>query len=156
MRAHTNNARTLAVAVQAFTSFLGLRVFLHPTLVVKTRIQASSAALEYTGTIAGLRQIARTEGLRGVYKGFGVASLSLIPRQVRRLRRVLPAAPADRVLGCRRRVVRAVRAAPGPRPCAAWRVCAARARVTYISIGGVSAGHPQDTSGADSNVQRRR
>ncbi|KAG5179729.1 mitochondrial carrier domain-containing protein [Tribonema minus] len=63
----------------AFTSFLGLRVLLHPTLVVKTRMQATGEV--YSGTVAAVRHIVKQEGMRGVYKGFGVASLSLLPRQ---------------------------------------------------------------------------
>jgi solute carrier family 25, member 44 len=62
------------------TSFLGLRALLYPTFLIKTRMQTSTGL--YTGTLDAAQKIVRTEGVKGIYRGFWVSSLSIVPRQV--------------------------------------------------------------------------
>eukprot|EP00953_Heterococcus_sp_UTEX-ZZ885_P030854 16259-Heterococcus_DN1.PRE.2 len=61
------------------TSFLGLRALLYPTFLIKTRMQTSTGL--YTGTLDAVQKIVRTEGIKGIYRGFWVSSLSIVPRQ---------------------------------------------------------------------------
>ena len=55
-----------------------------PVDVIKERLQiqrkgAADSALHYKGSADALRTIMRTEGLKGVYKGYGATLLSFGP-----------------------------------------------------------------------------
>ena len=64
------------------TLFFGVRLFLYPTVLVKTRLQVQSKKQLYRGVTDALVKIARQEGVRGLYKGFLVNSLAVISGQV--------------------------------------------------------------------------
>ena len=63
------------------TLFLGLRVFLYPVNLIKTRLQVQRKGVLYKGTFDAFSQIVRTEGPRGLYKGFMVSCVGLLSGQ---------------------------------------------------------------------------
>ena len=62
--------------------FFGIRLFLYPTSLVKTRLQVQSKKQLYRGAWDALFKISRQEGIRGLYKGFFVNSFGMISGQV--------------------------------------------------------------------------
>ncbi|KAG2501042.1 hypothetical protein HYH03_000861 [Edaphochlamys debaryana] len=60
------------------------RLVTYPADTVKARLQVQGAAAAggpapYTGTLNALAQVARLEGLRGFYRGFGAVALGSVP-----------------------------------------------------------------------------
>lgn len=71
--------------------FFCVRFSLHPFTLIKTRLQmqrmitSGSEGLhmvQYKGTFDALQKITRYEGVRALYKGFGVATLGMISGQI--------------------------------------------------------------------------
>ncbi|CAM9833180.1 unnamed protein product, partial [Discosporangium mesarthrocarpum] len=62
------------------TFFVGVRAMLYPPFLIKTKIQVDKGRSSNSFSVA--RDIVRTEGPRGLYKGFWVSSVSIIFRQV--------------------------------------------------------------------------
>lgn len=59
--------------------FLGIRATLFPFSLIKTRLQVQEGPP--TTTLRAISQILRTQGPRGLYRGFGVTALGSIPSQ---------------------------------------------------------------------------
>ncbi|EDV25724.1 uncharacterized protein TRIADDRAFT_23904 [Trichoplax adhaerens] len=57
--------------------YFGIRFTLYPANLIKTRLQVQRGTGIYTGTFDAFKKILRYEGLRGLYKGFLVNSVSL-------------------------------------------------------------------------------
>lgn len=59
---------------------ISLRMFLYPLTVIKTRLQLQRADREvaYRGTADAFRNIVRTEGFRGLYKGFWINTMQVV------------------------------------------------------------------------------
>lgn len=60
---------------------LATRLILYPNLVVKTRLQVQFKNSLYSGTFDAYQKILRTEGARGLYKGFLPYSFSVVAQQ---------------------------------------------------------------------------
>lgn len=61
------------------TMFLGVRALVYPSNLVKTRLQVQSKTHPlYRGTFDAFHKIARQEGLRGLYKGFGASTANVL------------------------------------------------------------------------------
>ncbi|KAK9908427.1 hypothetical protein WJX75_007684 [Coccomyxa subellipsoidea] len=50
-----------------------------PFTVVKTRMEYTGSSVQYTGTVSALRIIARTEGIKGLFRGLGPTILTNAP-----------------------------------------------------------------------------
>lgn len=60
-------------------AFLGVRAAVYPSSLVKTRLQVQSRHRPvYRGTFDAFRQILRSEGPRGLYKGFGASTANVL------------------------------------------------------------------------------
>jgi len=57
--------------------FVGINAILYPTDVIKTRLQVQRADALYRGTFDALFKTVRSEGLKGLYKGFLVSQLTV-------------------------------------------------------------------------------
>lgn len=65
------------------TMFLAVRAAVYPSNLVKTRLQVQSRAQPlYTGTFDAFRKIARQEGFKGFYKGFGASTANVLTGNV--------------------------------------------------------------------------
>lgn len=65
------------------TMFLAVRAAVYPSNLVKTRLQVQSKANPlYAGTFDAFRKIARQEGMRGLYKGFGASTANVLTGNV--------------------------------------------------------------------------
>eukprot|EP01138_Halocafeteria_seosinensis_P001532 gb/GECG01001570.1/.p1 GENE.gb/GECG01001570.1/~~gb/GECG01001570.1/.p1 ORF type:complete len:412 (+),score=19.02 gb/GECG01001570.1/:1-1236(+) len=62
--------------------FAGVRCLSHPAMLIKTRLQVQHQNSRYTGTLQALGHILKREGVRGLYRGFGVSSLNLFVGQI--------------------------------------------------------------------------
>eukprot|EP00128_Syssomonas_multiformis_P008836 Colp12_sorted_trinity150504_noHs@32595 len=62
--------------------FLGVRAMVYPASLVKTRLQVQAKGGRYTGTFNAFKTIIREEGIRGLYKGFGIMALGVMPAQL--------------------------------------------------------------------------
>ena len=62
--------------------FLVLRTLQHPFNVIKTRFQMQRSHSLYTSTYSVLRTTLRTEGVPGLYRGFGTSALQLVVQQL--------------------------------------------------------------------------
>lgn len=61
------------------TMFLGVRALVYPSNLVKTRLQVQSKKHPlYRGTFDAFHKIARQEGMRGLYKGFGASTANVL------------------------------------------------------------------------------
>lgn len=58
--------------------FLGVNAILYPADVIKTRLQVQRANALYKGTFDAVFKTFRSEGLKGLYKGFVVSQLSIL------------------------------------------------------------------------------
>lgn len=63
------------------TLFLGIRTVLYPANLVKTRLQVQRKNVLYNGSMDAFVKVVRTEGIRGLYKGFMVSCLGLFAGQ---------------------------------------------------------------------------
>ncbi|CAM9967198.1 unnamed protein product [Ascophyllum nodosum] len=62
------------------TLFMGVRALLYPPFVVKTRMQVEKG-IKGMSAFQVARETVRGEGVRGLYKGFGISSTTLVFRQ---------------------------------------------------------------------------
>ncbi|KAF8392739.1 hypothetical protein HHK36_023088 [Tetracentron sinense] len=62
-----------------FTAQLGL---LHPTAVVKTRMQVSGSGLSHMHGVSIFRHILKNDGIPGIFRGFGTSALGSLPGRV--------------------------------------------------------------------------
>lgn len=58
--------------------FIGINAVLYPTDVIKTRLQVQRTNALYKGTFDALFKTLKSEGLKGLYKGFLVSQLSVL------------------------------------------------------------------------------
>ena len=58
--------------------FLGVNAILYPADLIKTRLQVQRANALYKGTLDAVFKTVRSEGIRGLYKGFVVSQLSIL------------------------------------------------------------------------------
>ena len=58
--------------------FIGINAILYPADVIKTRLQVQKAESLYKGTFDAVLKTLKSEGLRGLYKGFLVSQLSIL------------------------------------------------------------------------------
>ena len=58
--------------------FIGVNAILYPADVIKTRLQVQRANALYKGTFDALIKTFRSEGLKGLYKGFVVNQLTIL------------------------------------------------------------------------------
>ena len=62
--------------------FSGVSGALYPVSVVKTRMQVARADAVHTSGLAIFRHIVRSEGVMGLYRGFGVVISGAIPSRI--------------------------------------------------------------------------
>jgi len=63
------------------TLFLGIRAVLYPANLIKIRLQVQRKHALYNGSKDAFFKVIRTEGFRGLYKGFTVSCLGLLSGQ---------------------------------------------------------------------------
>lgn len=63
------------------TLFVGIRALLYPPNLIKTRLQVQKKRALYKGTLDAFTSILKSEGVRGLYKGFLVSSFSVVSGQ---------------------------------------------------------------------------
>lgn len=63
------------------TLFLGIRAVLYPANLVKIRLQLQRKHALYNGSTDAFFKVVRTEGFRGLYKGFGFSCFGLLAGQ---------------------------------------------------------------------------
>ncbi len=64
----------------ALASGICIRSMLYPFSLIKTRIQVQKHKAQYRGTFDAFMKIRRAEGFRGLYKGFWVSNLLVVPQ----------------------------------------------------------------------------
>ncbi|KAL9671287.1 hypothetical protein QQ045_008855 [Rhodiola kirilowii] len=62
--------------------FTAQSALLHPTAVVKTRMQVDNAGFSNISGMTVFKHILRQDGLRGVFKGFGTSAVGSVPGRV--------------------------------------------------------------------------
>uniref|UniRef100_A0A7C9CDN5 Mitochondrial carrier protein n=1 Tax=Opuntia streptacantha TaxID=393608 RepID=A0A7C9CDN5_OPUST len=62
--------------------FTAQSALLHPTSVVKTRMQVAGSGLSHMRGISVFTQILRTDGIPGIFRGFGTSAIGSIPCRV--------------------------------------------------------------------------
>ncbi|CAK9163239.1 unnamed protein product, partial [Ilex paraguariensis] len=62
-----------------FTAQLAL---IHPTAVVKTRMQVASSGLSHMSGLSVFRQILKHDGIPGIFRGFGTSTIGSLPGRV--------------------------------------------------------------------------
>lgn len=62
--------------------FTGVTVVLYPVSVVKTRLQVASKDVAERNAISVIKGILRTDGVPGLYRGFGTVITGAIPARV--------------------------------------------------------------------------
>jgi len=55
-----------------------VRCFLYPLTLIRTRLQVQHQNAVYKGTIDAYRQISKSEGIRGLYRGFWIANFQVV------------------------------------------------------------------------------
>ncbi|KAJ6902706.1 hypothetical protein NC651_020248 [Populus alba x Populus x berolinensis] len=55
---------------------------LHPTAVVKTRMQVADSGLSHMGGISVAKHILRNDGISGLFRGFGTSAIGALPGRV--------------------------------------------------------------------------
>jgi len=55
---------------------------LHPTAVVKTRMQVAEGGLAHMSGFAVFRRILRSDGIPGIFRGFGTSAVGALPGRV--------------------------------------------------------------------------
>lgn len=58
--------------------FLGVNAILYPADVIKTRLQVQPANALYKGTFDAVFKTFRSEGFKGLYKGFAISQLNIL------------------------------------------------------------------------------
>mmetsp|Transcript_10947 Transcript_10947/g.28722 ORF Transcript_10947/g.28722 Transcript_10947/m.28722 type:complete len:355 (-) Transcript_10947:824-1888(-) len=61
--------------------FLGIRALVFPASLLKTRLQVARREGAYLNLRSAVKDIAKKEGFRGFYKGFGVSIVGAVPSQ---------------------------------------------------------------------------
>ena len=61
-------------------SGFSIRTLLYPFTLIKTRLQIQKHHAMYRGTYDAFTKIGRVEGIRGLYKGFWVTNLFIVPQ----------------------------------------------------------------------------
>ncbi|XP_065006908.1 uncharacterized protein LOC103978919 isoform X3 [Musa acuminata AAA Group] len=74
-----DKTRFHVIGAVLFTLQSGL---LHPTAVVKTRIQVAEAGLSHMHGFSMFRRILRYDGILGLYRGFGTSAIGSLPGRV--------------------------------------------------------------------------
>ena len=59
-------------------SSFSIRCFIYPLTLVRTRLQVQQQSAVYNGTFDAFRKIAKSEGVRGFYRGFWVSSFQVV------------------------------------------------------------------------------
>ena len=62
--------------------FTAQSALLHPTSVVKTRMQVVGSELSHMRGISAFTHILRTDGIPGIFRGFGTSAIGSIPGRV--------------------------------------------------------------------------
>jgi len=62
--------------------FTAQSALLHPTAVVKTRMQVAGSSLSHMRGISVFKQILKTDGIPGIYRGFGTSAIGSLPGRV--------------------------------------------------------------------------
>lgn len=62
--------------------FTAQSALLHPTAVVKTRMQVDGSGLLHMRGISVFKQILKTEGVPGIFRGFGTSAIGSLPGRV--------------------------------------------------------------------------
>lgn len=62
--------------------FTAQSALLHPTAVVKTRMQVDGSGLSHMRGISVFKQILKTEGVPGIFRGFGTSAIGSLPGRV--------------------------------------------------------------------------
>lgn len=62
--------------------FTAQSALLHPISVVKTRMQVDSYGLSHMSGTSVVRQILRTDGIPGIFRGFGTSAIGSLPGRV--------------------------------------------------------------------------
>lgn len=62
--------------------FTAQSALLHPTAVVKTRMQVASSGLSHMPGMAVFRQILKSDGIPGIFRGFGTSAIGSLPGRV--------------------------------------------------------------------------
>ena len=65
---------------RAFMSGMAVRTILYPMMLIKTRIQIQKHKSHYTGTFDAFRKILQAEKFRGLYKGYWVSTMLVVPQ----------------------------------------------------------------------------
>eukprot|EP01018_Ginkgo_biloba_P009392 Gb_17528 [translate_table: standard] len=74
-----DKTRFHAIGAVLFTAQAAL---LHPIAVVKTRIQVAGAGFAHTSGLLMFRHILRTDGIPGLFRGFGTSAIGALPGRV--------------------------------------------------------------------------
>lgn len=72
---HIDKLRYYAIGT---SFFVGINAILYPADVIKTRLQVQRTNVLYKGTMDALFKTVKSEGLKGLYKGFMVSQLSVL------------------------------------------------------------------------------
>ncbi|KAH7843882.1 hypothetical protein Vadar_021780 [Vaccinium darrowii] len=62
--------------------FSAQSALLHPTAVVKTRMQVDGSGLSHMRGVTVFRQILKNDGIRGIFRGFGTSAVGSLPGRV--------------------------------------------------------------------------
>ncbi|KMT15460.1 hypothetical protein BVRB_3g059650 isoform A [Beta vulgaris subsp. vulgaris] len=62
--------------------FTAQSALLHPTAVVKTRMQVAGSGFSHTRGVSLFAQILKTDGITGIFRGFGTSAIGSIPGRV--------------------------------------------------------------------------
>lgn len=62
--------------------FTAQSALLHPTSVVKTRMQVAEGGFAHKGGLSVFRQILRIDGIYGIFRGFGTSAIGSLPGRV--------------------------------------------------------------------------
>ena len=62
--------------------FTAQSALLHPTAVVKTRMQVDGSGLSHMGGISVFRHILKSDGIPGLFRGFGTSAIGSLPGRV--------------------------------------------------------------------------
>ncbi|ONI27884.1 hypothetical protein PRUPE_1G109500 [Prunus persica] len=62
--------------------FTAQSALLHPTSVVKTRMQVAGSGFSHMGGISVFRHILKSDGIPGIFRGFGTSAIGSLPGRV--------------------------------------------------------------------------
>ena len=62
--------------------FTAQSALLHPIAVVKTRMQVAGSGLSHMRGISVFKHILKTDGVRGIFRGFGTSAVGSLPGRV--------------------------------------------------------------------------